>query len=496
MEGALNGGKPKTTRILVWLRNDLRLMDNYCFNWATKQQAQVLPIFCFDPRYYDANASQTEFGTRKTGLVRARFQLEAVACLRKNLQAIKSNLLVSFEKPEDFIPKLLDADAENIIVYQREVTSEELKIEQNVKKAVNGLKGCKTQMKGLWGLTLEHIDDMGFDPQQELPSNFTGFWKDTSHVPIRPLVPAPKLGELPFEVSTDLIKQSGEYMPTLEDFGLKNEPVDERTSFPWPGGEDSAQNRLADYMQNNLHHYAETRNGLMGLEYSSKFSPFFANGTLSIRQAYFKTIEKKFDTKNFVSELFWRDFFKFWFMRHGNKAFASYGPFDRINMDWKNDPEKLQRWKDGQTGIPLIDAFMRELNATGFMSNRGRQIVASFLTHDLRQDWRYGAHYFEEKLIDEDVTSNYGGWNSCSGIGPGRVMIFNVMLQSKKFDPDGKFIKTWCPELSVLPLFYLHEPWKALFKAKGYPDPIRCRYTHPNEFRKQRQESKGRRKMN
>ena len=109
--------------------------------------------------------------------------------------------------------------------------------------------------------------------------------------------------------------------------------------------------------------------------------------------------------------------------------------------------------------MPIVDAFMRELNATGFMSNRGRQLVCSYLTHDLRIDWRFGAHYFEEKLIDFDVTSNYGGWNATSGLGPGKIRIFDILRQSQKHDPNGLFIKKWCPELRRVPKKYIHDPW-------------------------------------
>ena len=109
--------------------------------------------------------------------------------------------------------------------------------------------------------------------------------------------------------------------------------------------------------------------------------------------------------------------------------------------------------------MPLIDSLMREMNSTGFMSNRGRMVVASYLTMDLKQDWRWGAHYFEEALIDHDVQSNYGGWNFHSGMGPGRVLVFSTIVQSNKFDKEGKYIKTWCPELISVPSTIIHTPW-------------------------------------
>lgn len=170
-------------------------------------------------------------------------------------------------------------------------------------------------------------------------------------------------------------------------------------------------------------------------------------------------------------------------MRNGNKVFFSYGIYDRTYYAWKNDMETINRWRKGQTGMPLIDALMRDLNATGFMPNRGRMVVACYLTMDLKMDWRYGAHYFEERLIDHDVQSNYGGWAFSSGIGPGRVLVFNSVKQSKDFDKTGEYIKTWIPELKRVPVEYIHEPWtmpKTLQVACKtnigieYPKPVNC----------------------
>jgi len=180
-------------------------------------------------------------------------------------------------------------------------------------------------------------------------------------------------------------------------------------------------------------HYNDTRNNLNGTNYSSKLSPWLANGTLSIRQVYHET--KRFEkenssnesTKVFVDELFWRDFNRFWFMHNAGKAFSSYGIYDRTYYAWKTEKESVQRWKEGKTGMPIVDALMRDMNTTGFMPNRGRMVAASYFAMDLKQDWRFGAHYFEEALIDHDVQSNYGGWAFSSGIGPGRVLVFNTL---------------------------------------------------------------------
>jgi len=237
--------------------------------------------------------------------------------------------------------------------------------------------------------------------------------------------------------------------------------------LPFKGGESAGLARLEEYLfeTGSLATYKETRNGLLGANYSSKLSPWLANGSLSIRKVYHETrrfeneYERNDSTKHFIDELFWRDFFHFWCRHHGMKIFSSYGIYDRSHYRWQTDLEIIKRWRDGTTGMPIIDAFMRELNATGFMGNRGRQIVASYFSLDLRQDWRYGAHYFEEKLIDHDVQSNYGGWNAGSGIGPGKVLMFNTMTQSTKFDTYGDYIRTWVPELANVPLSHIHDPW-------------------------------------
>ena len=125
----------------------------------------------------------------------------------------------------------------------------------------------------------------------------------------------------------------------------------------------------------------------------------------------------------------WRDYYKYWFLHHKSKAFSEYGIYDREYYAWEPDLLTFQKWKDGRTGMPLIDALMRELNTTGFMPNRGRMIVASYLTHDLSVDWRLGANYFEKMLIDHDPASNYGGWVFSAGLGPGRILIFNTITQ-------------------------------------------------------------------
>lgn len=315
----------------------------------------------------------------------------------------------------------------------------------------------------------------------------------------------PKKGDLPFpegdlEGDNKIIQSAIEYIPTLESFGFKEElKRDKRSVYDFRGGEDAGQARIQEYIHsgNLLDTYKETRNGLLGANYSSKLSPWLANGCISPRDVYHQTRKYEQDhgenpsTKHFIDELLWRDFFHFYCYHHGKKVFYEYGITAKPFTRWNTDKEIVQRWKEGRTGIPLVDGLMRELNNSGYMGNRGRQIVASYLTLDLKQDWRYGAHHFEEMLLDHDVHSNYGAWNSSAGIGPSKTNIFNVVKQSKDFDPNGDFIRTWVPELSEMQTKYIHDPWQmpklqqetyGFIPGESYLDPIPSRYTNPQKY--------------
>ena len=273
------------------------------------------------------------------------------------------------------------------------------------------------EIVNIWGSTLYHIDDLPYKPLTDLPHIYGKFREKSEGTKVRSLLPTPTKGELPFpKESSTLIEEASHFLPELcRDFGFTKAeveaPKEARACYDFKGGEDEAFKRVKEYIfdTRSVAQYAVTRNQLIGANYSSKFSPWLACGALSPRYAYHqvKEFEAKHrsneSTKVFVDELFWRDFNRFWCMRHGVKVFSSYGIYNRTYYEWKTDQETVSRWREGRTGMPLIDALMREMNHTGFMPNRGRMVVACYLSMDLRQDWRHGAAYFEEKLIDHDV---------------------------------------------------------------------------------------------
>ena len=175
--------------------------------------------------------------------------------------------------------------------------------------------------------------------------------------------------------------------------------------------------------------------------------------------AYEQKRVKNKSTYWMVFELIWRDYFRCYCAKHGRAVFKEGGPIDS-HQRWRVDPQLLQRWKDGTLGVPLVDANMRELAATGFMSNRGRQNVASYLALDLGLDWRHGADHFESLLLDYDVCSNWGNWVAAAGLTGGRVNRFNIVKQSKDYDAAGDYVRHWLPELQHVPAQFVHEPWK------------------------------------
>jgi deoxyribodipyrimidine photo-lyase len=237
----------------------------------------------------------------------------------------------------------------------------------------------------------------------------------------------------------------------------------------------------------HLKNYKKTRNGMLGANYSSKFSPWLAVGALSPRMIN-KEVRKYEDervsnqsTYWMIFELIWRDYWKFLFVKYDPQIFYPGGIQDK-QVDWQHDPELFKRWADGTTGFPFVDANMRELKHTGFMSNRGRQNVASVLAKNLGIDWRWGAAWFESQLIDYDVYSNYGNWAYVAGVGTDtRNRYFHIVNQAKKYDNEGEYMQHWLPELSnvprkLLPEFHEQNPEELkmydVVLGEDYPEPV------------------------
>jgi len=437
---------------VVWFRDDLRVGDNPTLADAVATAEEVVPLYVVDPR----RRGETGYGTEKLGAHRARFRTESLADLRDTLRDAGGDLIVREGHPETVVPEVVDAvDADGVFLQTKPAT-EELAAEHAVREALPGAVAFERR----WTHTLYHINDLP-SSYDEIDDTFTRWRKEVeSAAEVRDPVPAPDSVPTP-----DL--DPGE-IPALAALDLEAPPTDDRAVLSFEGGESAGKRRVEGYLWegDHLREYKQTRNGMLGGDYSSKFSPWLAAGCLSPRwlhrevKRYEDERVSNEDTYWLVFELAWRDFFQFQFLKHGADFFAENGIRD-VEKRWKQDREGFRRWADGETGVPFVDANMRELNRTGYMSNRGRQNVASFLADALEIDWRWGAAYFEESLVDYDVASNWGNWAYQAGVGnDSRDNHFNVLSQAERYDGTAEYVRTWLPELEGLPPEYAHRPWR------------------------------------
>ncbi|MBZ9728869.1 DASH family cryptochrome [Salegentibacter sp. JZCK2] len=427
---------------LVWFQNNLRSEDNLPLSKACEEHEQVIGIYFFDPRKFEL----TEFGFKKIGKFRAKFLIESITELKENLAALNIPLFIHYEKPENRLPEFLQQHSISTIYLQEEWTSEEQSLISRVKNAVSE----NIQFKTYYDQFLFHPEDIPYSDFNEIPKVFTNFRKKIeTKVSVRNCTPAP---EPLNEESFNMINETE--VPNLKKLGLEEFQQDLRSAFPFKGGENQAKKRIQQYFwqTENLAKYKQTRNGLIGEDYSSKLSGWLANGSISAKQIYWQVqkfeneIIKNEDTYWLIFELVWRDYFKFISLKHGDKIFKIGGILGK-DLEWSNSETARKKWISGETDKPFVNANMKEIAATGFMSNRGRQNVASFWAKELKQDWRVGAAYFESLLIDYDVHSNWGNWMYNSGVGNDpRDRKFNIKSQAERYEPHQKFQELWLKE--------------------------------------------------
>ncbi|MBG49750.1 MAG: deoxyribodipyrimidine photolyase [Pseudozobellia sp.] len=427
--------EPKTS--LVWFRNDLRTFDNSSLTKAKKSGKRIVAVYCFDPRHFQVGP----FSFKKTEKFRVKFLLETIEVLKENLENLNITLFTYFDRPEHIIPQLVQKLSVHSIFLQKEWTSEETFVLEEVKrKTPSTIKFVESYDQFLY-----HPEDISFDIAK-LPRVFTEFRKICENKnTVRKALPSPDKLDQENKISNDTV------IPSLEDLGYETFDLHPQSAFSFQGGEIEGRNRLHSYLwkTKKLLTYKKTRNGLIGADYSSKLSAWLANGSLSPRSIYWEIkefehqVEKNESTYWLVFELIWRDFFKYVSLRHGNQIFKQQGILDRT-YKWDDNADLIDQWINGKTKSSFVNANMIEIKKTGWMSNRGRQNVASYFAKELMLDWRIGASYFESMLLDYDVHSNYGNWMYVAGVGNDpRDRKFNVSLQAERYDPQGKFQQLW-----------------------------------------------------
>lgn len=470
--------------IVYWFRNDLRLHDNEGVTAALANARVVLPVFVFDPRWFDRHP---RLGFRKTGVFRAKFLLDSVADLRQSFRNRGADLLIRVGNPADVLAELIRQTGAEAVYTSQEVTAEETLDEVQLSALLEPLGVGLTRF---WMSTLYHLNDLPAPPSQ-LPDVFSDFRRSVQKkATVRPPFPAPEQ----FPALPGLDPGS---LPSLTELGFSPDEQqavlvpDPRRAMPFAGGETAALNHLNNYIweTDRVATYKQTRNEMLGSEYSSKLSAWLSLGCLSPRYVCAEVMRYEQErTKNestywLIFELIWRDFFRFVALKFGNRLFSLGGMLPNPAKTFRPDELLFWRWANGQTGVPFVDANMRELNASGFMSNRGRQNAASFLVNDLLVDWRWGAAYFESLLIDYDPCSNWGNWSYVAGVGndPRADRYFNIRTQAIRYDPDGDYIRQWLPVLASAPTEYLHYPvtqdgeqqdLNTLVPGEIYPSPM------------------------
>ena len=435
--------------VIFWFRNDLRLADNLALREACAQADRLLLVFVHD----SGEDQPTPWGFVRRGPHRRAFQATALAALDEALRARGSRLLQCAGAPAEVLVELVRRIGADTVVCEDIPAPEE-------QAAVDALRAAGLRVETVWQSSLLDPATLPFEPSR-LPPVFTAFRQVVEAAGCAPADPLPAPVVLPplppgFEEIVGDSATPGEHQSAPSGLSGLSAAQAAQASFPYwtpafEGGEPAAQAHLQGYFAGDLaHRYKATRNGLIGADFSSKFSPWLAQGALSPRSIY--AALRAFEARRGASEgsywlwfeLLWRDYFRFLHLQHGRRLYRASGLAEHA-VPPAHDAAAFARWCRGETGQPLVDAGMRELAATGYLSNRLRQVVASYLVHDLGCDWRAGAAWFEAQLVDFDVCSNQGNWLYIAGRGcdPRGGRRFNPDKQAQEHDPDGVYRRLW-----------------------------------------------------
>lgn len=429
---------------LHWFRNDLRLEDNPALVHAA-EQGSVIPVYIYDNTVDD---SQSIGGASKWWLHHSLTALN---------EALSGKLVIMQGEPMTMLQKLIDETGASSVSWNRGYEPKQIARDTHIKKV---LKASGISVQSFNGHLL-------WEPMQVVKKDgtpykvFTPYYRKGCLAQPAPRFPLPK-------PSLDIPQN----LPTKETIDalnlLPNISWDSTIAEMWTPGSHGAKQKLSRYIAEAASKYQDQRN-LPAVSGTSQLSPHLHFGEISVNQVWFALKDAfahepenpHLDT--FLSELGWREFSHYLLYHWPSIPTDNFNPkFDAF--PWRDDAAALKAWQKGNTGVPIVDAGMRELWQTGYMHNRVRMIVGSFLVKNLLLDWRHGERWFWDCLLDADLAANSASWQWVAGSGADAApyfRVFNPILQGEKFDKQGDYVKRYCPELKLLPPKYIHQPWAA-----------------------------------
>ncbi|NLE43643.1 MAG: deoxyribodipyrimidine photo-lyase [Chloroflexi bacterium] len=448
-----------------WIRRDLRLSDNRAL-WAALDAARyVVPVFVLDPEILKAP---------DVGPSRLAFLFSGLRQLDSSLRVRGSYLVVRYGPPVEQLKLLIDECRAGCVYAESDLSPYARRRDEQV--------GQTIPLRLIGSSVLVPPGDVV--KSDGLPYTVYTPFKRAWRTRMFPLSPP----DWPIDTPECIRTPQG-----IAQCPIPASPP-RSASGTWEAGEDAAHRALSAFIAGDtppIHHYATMRDR-MDLDGTSCLSPYFHLGILSARQAISEAMDSYLRAPNaearraidaWIDELIWREFYGHILYHFPDVLVQSFRP-DLRAVPWQDDEDVFAAWREGRTGYPIVDAGMRQLLRTGWMHNRARMITASFLVKDLLVDWRHGARYFMQQLVDGDLAANNGGWQWVAGTGTDAApffRIFNPVVQGRKFDPNGDYVRRWAPELADVPTRYIHAPWQmpplvqedcGCVVGRHYPAPI------------------------
>ena len=464
--------------ILFWHRRDLRIIDNLGLVAARQLTPKIVGIFCLDRDILNRD---------DIAPARIKYMLGCLQELIQDYASSGSQLLITSGKPSQVIPQLATVLKAKAVYWNEDVEPYSRQRDREVRSA---LKEKGITVENFWDQIL-HSPGTILTQSEQPYKVYTPFWRNWSQK-TKPSI-SQNINSLQGLDATEISRAKQTHvieLPTAEDLGYLWE-----NPLLLSPGTTAAQARLEEFCDSAIYQYDEQRNFPFN-QGTSQLSAALKFGTISIRNIWQATItalencrseEARNNIITWQKELAWREFYQHCLYFFPELEQGAYRPAFK-NFPWENNTEHFQAWCEGKTGYPIVDAAMRQLNETGWMHNRCRMIVASFLTKDLIIDWRWGEKYFMQTLFDGDLAANNGGWqwSASSGMDPKPLRIFNPSSQANKFDGDAEYIRKWVPEVRSLDTKVLvtGKIPKAICDRCDYPEPIVDHAVQQREFKR------------